>query len=70
VLAHSLPAMTGFAGHWRAAPADAVRYAHDLYASLRELDAIGAREIWIERADAAPSWDAIADRLRRATHRA
>ena len=62
--------MTGFAGHWRAAPADAVRYAHDLYASLRELDAIGAREIWIERADAAPSWDAIADRLRRATHRA
>jgi len=70
VLAHSLPALPGFTGHWRTAPADASRYAHDLYGSLRELDALGAREIWIERPAAAPDWDAIADRLGRATHRA
>jgi L-threonylcarbamoyladenylate synthase len=70
VLAHSLPALSGFTGHWRAAPNDAIGYARALYASLRELDAVGAREIWIERVDAAPDWVAVADRLRRATHRA
>jgi L-threonylcarbamoyladenylate synthase len=69
VLAHSLSPIPSFAGHWRAAAQDAVAYAHDLYANLRALDASGALELWIERAAAAPEWDAIADRLRRATHR-
>jgi len=69
VLAHSLPSVASFGGHWRAAPTDPVAYAHDLYANLRELDATGARELWIEAPADTPEWDAIADRLRRATHR-
>lgn len=69
VLSHSLSPIPSFAGRWQVAPEEPVAYAHDLYANLRELDAGGARELWIERAPATPEWEAIADRLRRATHR-
>lgn len=49
---------------WRVAPGDAHAYAHELYATLRTLDASGAREIWIERPP--PDWIGVNDRLRRA----
>ena len=52
------------------APADAVSYAHALYAVLRTLDRAGAREIWIERPPASAEWAGIADRLARAAHEA
>ena len=53
------------AGRHRA-PRDATRYAHELYASLRALDAMGAREIWIERPPTTPDWAGVNDRLMRA----
>ncbi len=55
--------------HWRVAPRDAVAYAHELYAALRALDAIRAREIWIERPPQTAAWAAVNDRLKRAASR-
>jgi L-threonylcarbamoyladenylate synthase len=52
--------------HWRAAPADPVGYAHDLYAALRELDALGADLIVVETPPGTIEWQAVADRLGRA----
>ncbi len=51
---------------WIAAPRDPARYGHDLYASLRALDAARAREILVEAPPAAPEWEAVNDRLSRA----
>ncbi|MEP6943108.1 MAG: L-threonylcarbamoyladenylate synthase [Betaproteobacteria bacterium] len=68
VLARSVDRPATFDGHWHIAPADAAGYAHDLYAQLRALDAMGAREIWIEAPPATPEWAAVRDRLQRATH--
>jgi len=45
---------------------DPVRYGHDLYARLRELDARGARRILVEAPPATPAWEAVNDRLARA----
>ena len=53
---------------WIAAPRDASAYAHDLYANLRALDAMGASEILIEDVPATEDWNAVRDRLARATH--
>lgn len=53
---------------WIAAPGDASAYAHDLYANLRALDAMGACEILIEDVPATEDWYAVRDRLVRATH--
>lgn len=52
---------------WIAAPRDASAYAHDLYANLRALDAMGARAIVIEDVPPEAGWDAVRDRLARAT---
>lgn len=52
---------------WKSAPADAAGYAHDLYASLRELDHAGCDAILIEQPPDAPEWLAVRDRLNRAT---
>jgi L-threonylcarbamoyladenylate synthase len=41
---------------------------HDLYADLRELDAMNLREIWIETLPLGEAWDAIRDRVTRAAH--
>lgn len=50
----------------RIAP-DAVRdYAHDLYASLHQLDAAGATRLLVARPPADPAWEAVRDRLDRA----
>ena len=44
------------------------RYAHDLYANLRALDAADADAILIEDVPDEPEWLAVRDRLTRATH--
>ena len=51
-----------------AMPADAAAYARRLYAALREADAMGVDLILVERpAGIGPIWDAVRDRLRRAS---
>lgn len=51
---------------WRNAPAESAGFAHDLYASLRELDACGADFLVVEALPETPDWQAVADRLGRA----
>jgi len=51
---------------WRAAPADAAGYAHDLYANLRKLDQAGCDAILVEQPPEVAEWFAIRDRLGRA----
>ncbi|MFN5048028.1 L-threonylcarbamoyladenylate synthase [Roseateles sp.] len=51
---------------WRVMPDDAVAAAFELFAVLRELDAGGAREIWIEMPPTDSAWDGVQDRLARA----
>jgi L-threonylcarbamoyladenylate synthase len=51
---------------WTRAPADATTYAHELYATLRALDARRARAIWIEHPPSSSEWAGVNDRLRRA----
>jgi L-threonylcarbamoyladenylate synthase len=65
VLAHSVRAKSA---RWIVAPAEAIAYAHDLYANLRALDAMGASEILIEDVPHGDEWNAVRDRLVRATH--
>ena len=48
------------------AGADAAQFAHDLYARLREIDAMGCDLILVAAPPADESWRAVADRLRRA----
>ncbi len=55
------------AGHRVQAPGDAAGYAHDLYANLRALDASGASAIWIEALPETDEWQAVRDRIARAT---
>ena len=52
---------------WIRAPDDPARYAHALYASLRTLDRSGAAAIVIESVPDEPAWQAVRDRLTRAT---
>ena len=70
VLARTLDAPPQFDGPWLRAPADAQRYAHDLYASLRTLDSAGTDAILIESVPDTSEWLAVSDRLTRATHAA
>lgn len=51
---------------WITAPTDAAGYTHDLYASLRVLDAAGCDAIVVEALPPAVEWAAIRDRLARA----
>jgi L-threonylcarbamoyladenylate synthase len=69
VLARSVAMPLGFSGSWIEAPEQSARYAQELYANLRTLDARGADEIWIEAPPDGPEWVAVNDRLSRATHR-
>jgi len=48
------------------ASADPTQFAHDLYARLRELDAMGCDLILVVAPPAHENWRAVADRLRRA----
>ena len=52
---------------WIGAPSDPAGYAHELYANLRRLDEAGCDAILAESLPEAPEWDAIRDRLTRAS---
>ena len=51
---------------WRLAPAEPEPFARALYASLRELDALGCARIVVQAPPATPVWLPVLDRLRRA----
>jgi L-threonylcarbamoyladenylate synthase len=52
----------------RVVPAVSARYAHELYAALRALDAAKPDVILVEQPPTSPAWAAINDRLSRAAH--
>ncbi|MDR2238934.1 MAG: threonylcarbamoyl-AMP synthase [Zoogloeaceae bacterium] len=51
---------------WKQAPAEPAGFARALYASLRELDALGCARILVQQPPSSEAWLAINDRLRRA----
>jgi L-threonylcarbamoyladenylate synthase len=51
---------------WKLAPAEPGPFAHALYASLRELDALGCSRIVVQQPPQTAAWTAVLDRLRRA----
>jgi L-threonylcarbamoyladenylate synthase len=52
---------------WLRMPRDPETYAQKLYAALREVDGANCRTILIESPPAEPAWEAVLDRLRKAT---
>ena len=52
---------------WRAASTDPAQFARELYACLRELDALRCDVILVAAPPAGEGWHAVADRLRRAS---
>jgi len=64
------PARASAATLWQAAAESPAAYAHDLYAHLRSLDTSGADLIVVEAPPADVAWDAVNDRLARASNRA
>jgi L-threonylcarbamoyladenylate synthase len=66
VLALREPPPTARVTSWITAPFDVGRYAHDLYANLRTLDASGAKRIVVEAPPTTAPWEAVNDRLWRA----
>jgi L-threonylcarbamoyladenylate synthase len=52
---------------WLRMPRDPAAYAKKLYAALRELDGAGREAILVESPPAEPAWEAVLDRLRKAT---
>lgn len=50
----------------RAMPAQPGLAAHDLFADLRDIDALGVEQIWVEAPPPDPAWDGVRDRLMRA----
>ena len=53
--------------YWQEAPRAVAGYAHELYASLRRLDALGCAVILVEAPPPVPGWTGVSDRLRRAS---
>lgn len=51
---------------WCAMPPQASAVAHELFAVLRELDALGVAQIWVETPPAGADWEGVRDRLARA----
>jgi L-threonylcarbamoyladenylate synthase len=51
---------------WRAQPAGAEQAAHDLFSVLRDLDARGVLQIWVQLPPDTPEWEGVRDRLQRA----
>lgn len=68
VLARTAHEPADFDGRWIDAPMDSEGYAQALYASLRELDDARADTLLIEGVPDDLAWQAIRDRLSRATH--
>jgi L-threonylcarbamoyladenylate synthase len=54
------------AAQWRLLPDDPALVAQQLFAVLRDFDAAGMREIWVEQPPDLPEWEGVRDRLRRA----
>ena len=50
----------------RQMPDDASAAAQQLFAVLRELDALGVSQIWVQAPPEAPEWEGVRDRLKRA----
>lgn len=61
------PRPPGHAGQWLQMHDEPERYARHLYACLRQIDATQPREILIEEVPPGTAWDAVRDRLKRAT---
>jgi L-threonylcarbamoyladenylate synthase len=51
---------------WRAQPLSATEAAHDLFTVLRDLDARGVQQIWVQQPPDTPEWEGVRDRLQRA----
>jgi L-threonylcarbamoyladenylate synthase len=51
---------------WLAQPQNAEQAAHDLFSVLRELDARGVQQIWVQWPPDTPEWEGVRDRLQRA----
>jgi L-threonylcarbamoyladenylate synthase len=60
----ALPKMRGV--EMRRMPDDAAAAAHELFAALREFDALGVRLIWVEQPPPGTAWEGVTDRLQRA----
>jgi L-threonylcarbamoyladenylate synthase len=50
----------------RRMPSSATAVAHELFAVLRDFDAQGVSQVWVERPPPGPEWDGVRDRLQRA----
>ena len=69
VYAYSIPSIDAISAAsvlYRAIPLQASQVAHELFAVLREFDAQGVAQIWVEALPAATEWDGVRDRLTRA----
>ena len=51
---------------WRAQAQTAEQAAHDLFGVLRDLDARGVQQIWVQLPPDTPEWEGVRDRLQRA----
>lgn len=60
------PADQGAGVLWRAQSPDPQEAARSLFATLRDLDARGVQQIWVEQPPDTPEWEGVRDRLRRA----
>jgi L-threonylcarbamoyladenylate synthase len=63
---------TNLHGHFQVAHSKSKDYAHELYAVLRSIDTWGVAEVFVERPPDAgmPEWNAVIDRLQRASYAA
>jgi L-threonylcarbamoyladenylate synthase len=52
--------------HWQPMPQVASDCAHQLFAQLRDFDAAGVAQIWVEIPPLSTAWDGVLDRLTRA----
>lgn len=69
IYAYSIPGIDAISAAsvlYRAMPLQASQVAHELFAVLREFDAQGVTQIWVEALPAATDWDGVRDRLTRA----
>ncbi len=67
VLALSAPLLPPLNCRWVRMPDDPVHYAQQLYARLREIDSWGCGLLLVERPSSAEGWEAVHDRLTRAS---
>ena len=51
---------------WRAQPTTAEQAAHELFTVLRDWDARGVQQIWVQQPPDTPEWEGVRDRLQRA----